>query len=188
MATVRGIPSGMPSCLGDRSANPRTAATPLPDRALDHYLKPPLKQPKSRKPSKMFLVAPDMDHESLLAHVCESLASASVMTGDIAAYVDAPYCRRTPFSCGISSQIKRSQPSAAPTRNMRFPCRSCRRLRSFDPGGLTADQSLLDIRRPSCRSEACPRRWPYRQRCLLVGKNIRTFPHVFQVARRTLRL
>ncbi len=61
-----------------------------------------------------------------------------------------------------------------------FPCRSCRRLRSFDLGGLTADQSLLDIRRPSCRSEACPRRWPYRQRCLLVGKkNIRTFPHVF---------
>ncbi|WP_095053031.1 DUF6124 family protein [Pseudomonas sp. Irchel s3b2] len=60
------------------------------ERALDHYLKPPPKEPKSRKPSKMFLVAPDMDNESLLAHVCESLASASVMTSDIAAYVDAP--------------------------------------------------------------------------------------------------
>jgi hypothetical protein len=160
----------------------------------DHHLKPPLKQPKaaSRKPSKVFLVAPDMDNESLLAHVCESLASASVMTSDIAACVDAPYCRRTPFSCGRSSQIKRSQPSAAPTRNMRFPW-SCRRLQSFELGGLTADQSLLDIRRPTCRSErcgdpTCPRRRPYRQRCLLVGKNIRTFPHVFQVVRRKWNL
>ena len=60
------------------------------ERALDHYLKPAPKQPESRTPSKMFLVAPDMDNESLLAHVCESLASASVMTSDIAAYVEAP--------------------------------------------------------------------------------------------------
>ncbi|MFS2071672.1 DUF6124 family protein [Pseudomonas sp. CT11-2] len=60
------------------------------ERALDHYLKPPPKQPEGRKPSRMFLVAPDMDNESLLAHVCESLASASVMTSDIAVYVDAP--------------------------------------------------------------------------------------------------
>ncbi|WP_367372378.1 DUF6124 family protein [Pseudomonas lini] len=60
------------------------------ERALDHYLKPAPKQPESRKPSKMFLVAPDMDNESLLAHVCESLAPASVMTSDIAAYVEAP--------------------------------------------------------------------------------------------------
>ena len=58
-------------------------------RALDHYLPPP-KKPEGRKPSRMFQVAPDMDNESLLAHVCESLASASVMTSDIAAYVDAP--------------------------------------------------------------------------------------------------
>ncbi|EJM19289.1 hypothetical protein PMI21_01729 [Pseudomonas sp. GM18] len=60
------------------------------ERALDHYLKPPPKQPEGRKPSRMFMVAPDMDNESLLAHVCESLASASVMTSDIAAYVEAP--------------------------------------------------------------------------------------------------
>ncbi|CAH0312804.1 hypothetical protein SRABI123_05029 [Pseudomonas sp. Bi123] len=60
------------------------------ERALDHYLKPTPKKPEGRKPSRMFQVAPDMDNESLLAHVCESLASASVMTSDIAAYVDAP--------------------------------------------------------------------------------------------------
>ncbi len=59
------------------------------ERALDHYLKPTPKK-TGRKPSTMFQVVPDMDNESLLAHVCESLASASVMTSDIAAYVDAP--------------------------------------------------------------------------------------------------
>jgi|MedtruStandDraft_1076414.scaffolds.fasta_scaffold09977_2 hypothetical protein len=38
----------------------------------------------------MFQVTPDQDNESLLAHACESLASASVMASDIAAYVDSP--------------------------------------------------------------------------------------------------
>jgi hypothetical protein len=54
------------------------------DRALDHYL----------KPSTMFQVAPDQDSESLLVHACESLAQASLMTSDIAAYIDLPQ-RRT---------------------------------------------------------------------------------------------
>ena len=35
-------------------------------------------------------VASDMDNESLLVHACESLASANIMTSDIAAYVDSP--------------------------------------------------------------------------------------------------
>ncbi|WP_460148068.1 DUF6124 family protein [Pseudomonas sp. S2_A02] len=60
------------------------------NRALDHYLNPTPNKTEGRKPSRMFMVAPDMDNESLLAHVCESLASASVMTSDIAAYVEAP--------------------------------------------------------------------------------------------------
>jgi len=38
----------------------------------------------------MFQVTPDQNNESLLAHACESLASANVMTSDIAAYVDSP--------------------------------------------------------------------------------------------------
>jgi len=64
------------------------------ERALDHYLKPNTSTVKSRAPSTMFQVVPDMDNESLLAHACESLASASVMTSDIAAYIDIPQ-RRT---------------------------------------------------------------------------------------------
>jgi len=38
----------------------------------------------------MFQIVGDMDNESLLAHACESLASASVMTSDIAANVENP--------------------------------------------------------------------------------------------------
>ncbi|WP_426236595.1 DUF6124 family protein [Pseudomonas sp. TWP3-2] len=59
------------------------------ERALDHYLKP--QAPKRRRPSTMFLIAPETDQETLLAHACESMASASVMLSDFAALLDAPY-------------------------------------------------------------------------------------------------
>ena len=64
------------------------------ERALDHYLKPNALTLRFHKPSTMFQVAPDQDNESLLVHACESLAQASLMTSDIAAYVDLPQ-RRT---------------------------------------------------------------------------------------------
>ena len=60
------------------------------ERALDHYLKPSAAAVRFPRPSSMFQAAPDMDNESLLVHACESLASASIMTSDIAAYVDSP--------------------------------------------------------------------------------------------------
>nr|WP_315446834.1 DUF6124 family protein [uncultured Pseudomonas sp.] len=51
-------------------------------RALDFYLYP---QPtKSRQPSTMFMVCPNVDTESLLAHACESLASASAAASNFA--------------------------------------------------------------------------------------------------------
>ncbi|MFD2884274.1 DUF6124 family protein [Pseudomonas lini] len=43
-----------------------------------------------RKPSTIYMVAPDVDHETLLVQTCENLASASVMASDIAALVDGP--------------------------------------------------------------------------------------------------
>lgn len=64
------------------------------ERALDHYLNPLPKKCPGRKPSEMFQISPDMDDESLLAHACESLASASVMASDVAAYVDSPQRHR----------------------------------------------------------------------------------------------
>jgi hypothetical protein len=60
-------------------------------RALDYYLDPPSQYTeKPRRPSTMFLVAPNMDTESLLAQACESLASVSVMTSDFAANLIGP--------------------------------------------------------------------------------------------------
>jgi hypothetical protein len=62
------------------------------DRALNHDLNPSaLKSPVARKPSTMFFVSPDMKNEDLLAHACETLASASVMTSDFAAYLEGPH-------------------------------------------------------------------------------------------------
>ncbi|KAB0508184.1 DUF6124 family protein [Pseudomonas lini] len=54
-------------------------------RALDYYLDPPAQYTeKPRRPSTMFMVAPGAGTESLLAHACESLASASVLATDFA--------------------------------------------------------------------------------------------------------
>lgn len=61
------------------------------ERALDHYLKPATAiMAAPYKPSTMFLINPETDSESLLANACESLASASVMLGDVAGLVDGP--------------------------------------------------------------------------------------------------
>ncbi|VVO20386.1 DUF6124 family protein [Pseudomonas fluorescens] len=55
------------------------------DRALDEYINLSAQiNATARKPSTMFVVAPGIDTESLLAHACESLASASVLASDFA--------------------------------------------------------------------------------------------------------
>ncbi len=45
---------------------------------------PPFNTTQSNNPRTIFMIAPDMDTESLLAHACESLASASVLASDFA--------------------------------------------------------------------------------------------------------
>ena len=62
------------------------------DRALDFYLCPGRKQDPAtpRKPSSIFLIDPAVDNETLLAHACESLASASIMASDLAGFIDGP--------------------------------------------------------------------------------------------------
>ncbi|EJN16337.1 DUF6124 family protein [Pseudomonas sp. GM80] len=57
-------------------------------RALDFYLCPTPAKPY--QPSTMFLVQPNIDTESLLAHACESLASANVMASDFADQLSRP--------------------------------------------------------------------------------------------------
>ncbi len=63
-------------------------------RALDHYLSPPPSKPKlaDRRPSSIFIIAPNADKESLLAHCCETLASANVIASELAFSLTGPQC------------------------------------------------------------------------------------------------
>ena len=62
------------------------------ERALDFYLNPAaIMNNTPRKPSTLYMVAPDVDHEALLVQTCENLASASVMASDIAALVEGTH-------------------------------------------------------------------------------------------------
>ncbi|MHC5134233.1 DUF6124 family protein [Pseudomonas glycinis] len=57
-------------------------------RALDFYLCPPPGKP--HPPGTMFLIRPDIDTESLLAHACESLTSANTLASDFADQLGRP--------------------------------------------------------------------------------------------------
>ncbi|WP_414922412.1 DUF6124 family protein [Pseudomonas sp. IT-P294] len=66
-------------------------ATPNPPESVTDSLSA-LKAAKTpRKPSTMFMVAPDIDTESLLGNACESLACASVMLSDFADLLEGPH-------------------------------------------------------------------------------------------------
>ena len=51
------------------------------ERALNFYLKPAVTMNNTeRKPGTIYMIAPDVAHETLLVHACENMASARVMT------------------------------------------------------------------------------------------------------------
>ncbi|CAI8932462.1 DUF6124 family protein [Pseudomonas sp. IT-P291] len=52
---------------------------------------PPKDPAPPHKPSTMFAIAPDINTETLLAHACESLASASIMASDLAGFLQSPH-------------------------------------------------------------------------------------------------
>ena len=65
--------------------------TPNPPESNTLNLKPAILKPSiPHNPSAMFVIAPNIDTESLLAHACEYLASASVMASDFATFLDGP--------------------------------------------------------------------------------------------------
>ena len=65
-------------------------ATQSTSKTGDHHHNPqPLKIAiPPHKPSTMFVIAPGINTETLLAHACESLASASVMASDFAGFLE----------------------------------------------------------------------------------------------------
>jgi hypothetical protein len=46
----------------------------------------------TRQPSNIFLIAPEIDNQTLLEYACESLASANVMASDFARYLEGSQC------------------------------------------------------------------------------------------------
>lgn len=65
---------------------------PAVDRALDFYLKPTTPRKAAAHTSDaIFVVAPDVDNETLLAHACESLASANVIAGEFASVLEGSH-------------------------------------------------------------------------------------------------
>ncbi|PTR23232.1 DUF6124 family protein [Pseudomonas sp. GV085] len=70
---------------------PESEAESTTHRTSRLHLNPAiLKNNAPHNPSTMFTIAPGIDTESLLAHACESLASASVMASDFATFLDGP--------------------------------------------------------------------------------------------------
>ena len=68
------------------------------DRAINFYLNPgalkiSIPSASSRKSSRIFLIDPTVDEETLLVAACESLAAASDMARDIGDTVDHPQRR-----------------------------------------------------------------------------------------------
>ncbi|WP_085729434.1 DUF6124 family protein [Pseudomonas sp. R37(2017)] len=71
--------------------NPPQSDDVSPDRTRDLYLNSAKKPGLPRNPSTMFVIAPDINTETLLAHACESLASASIMASDLAGFLESPH-------------------------------------------------------------------------------------------------
>lgn len=61
------------------------------DRDLRHSLNPSALTDTPRKPSSLFHIDPDADNETLLAHACESLASANVMASNLAGLLEGTH-------------------------------------------------------------------------------------------------
>ncbi|MBT2340625.1 MULTISPECIES: DUF6124 family protein [Pseudomonas] len=76
------------------------------DRVLDHYLNPKPDKPEAGPaPDQLFTVNKDIDTESLLANLSETLASANVMVGDLAFDLEGS---RRHFLLGIQQLIELS--------------------------------------------------------------------------------
>ena len=55
-----------------------------------------------RRVLSMFMIAPDVNTETLLAHACETLASANVMVTELAFILNGPKCN---LALGVQQMI-----------------------------------------------------------------------------------
>ena len=75
-------------------------------RALDYYLKPKTDKEASDTPDTLFIIAPNIDAECLLANLSETLASANAMVSDLAFDLEGS---RRHIALGVQQMIELGQ-------------------------------------------------------------------------------
>ncbi|MGF6150411.1 hypothetical protein QFZ84_001383 [Pseudomonas fluorescens] len=88
-------------------------------RALDHYLVLPETKAllADRRPGCIFVIAPDVDSETLLAHACETLASANVIPGR----VGSESRPGSPRPTGVTAPVAAVEPARLRSRTQSSP-------------------------------------------------------------------
>jgi hypothetical protein len=88
MFKVTPNPPGNPGNASDKSPKSKKIDEAA-NRALDYYLNPkPTDETSGRATGQLFIVAPDIDTETLLANASEDLLSISAIAADLADDVD----------------------------------------------------------------------------------------------------
>ncbi|TWC11004.1 hypothetical protein FBY06_1524 [Pseudomonas sp. SJZ085] len=75
-------------------------------RALDYYLKPKTDKDTTDTFDTLFIIAPDVDAECLLANLSETLASANAMVSDLAFDLEGS---RRHIALGVQQMIELGQ-------------------------------------------------------------------------------
>ncbi|MCG6575139.1 hypothetical protein EGM97_10535 [Pseudomonas sp. AF32] len=87
MFKVTPNPPESPGNVSDKSAKAKKLDEAA-ERAIDYYLNPKPANEKAADKSHLFMVAPDIDLETLLANASEDLRSISAIAADLADDVD----------------------------------------------------------------------------------------------------
>ncbi|MCG6573852.1 hypothetical protein EGM97_03920 [Pseudomonas sp. AF32] len=98
-----------PSTDAADSTSSRTDSKKLDEaatRALDYYLKPPAEKETSDAIDTLFIIAPNIDAECLLANLSETLASANAMVSDLAFDLEGS---RRHVALGVQQMIELGQ-------------------------------------------------------------------------------
>ncbi|WP_413794229.1 MULTISPECIES: DUF6124 family protein [unclassified Pseudomonas] len=104
------MPKNTPNPPDDHISRSQSAnAKKLDDaatRALDYYLKPKADNDTSDAPDILFIIAPNIDAECLLANLSETLASANAMVSDLAFDLEGS---RRHIALGVQQMIELGQ-------------------------------------------------------------------------------
>ncbi|MGU9807372.1 DUF6124 family protein [Pseudomonas sp. PICF6] len=104
------MPKNTPNPPDNHTSRPQSANAKKLDeaatRALDYYLKPPADKETSDTLDTLYVIAPNIDAECLLANLSETLASANAMVSDLAFDLEGS---RRHIALGVQQMIELGQ-------------------------------------------------------------------------------